>query len=384
MEFLPDELMARLDAPIAHSTGLPNAAYTSDEYLALEQRFLFRRSWMLVARVDELPDRGDIKPVIVGGVPLILVRGEDDEIRAFQNVCRHRGTRLVEECQSRRQSIVCPYHAWSYDLAGVLKRRPHFHGGGQHDVVGDDASPLSLFPVRVAVWHHWVFVNVDGNAPELDEHFDFLNRKLAGYQLDAMAFAGAVQFEIDANWKFVHENFIEPYHVFAAHPRLHAFVPMEERTPSFVEGHVLWNRYGFKRAEEGRGLGLPHFPALDTEHAMQGIWFTVAPSFSIEVYPDHIAMFEVEAISPGRSRETISIFLMPEAATGDQYAAGREAVFDMWRQLNEEDINLLEGLQRGRAAPGYDGGVLSPYWDEAPRALARQLAAAMREGARQC
>lgn len=384
-DFLPDSLLDRLEAPLGAATGLPNAAYVSDEFFGLEQRYLFRRSWVLAGRADEIRGHGDIKPVDAGGVPVILVRGEGGEIRAFQNVCRHRGMRLVDACQQARQSIVCPYHAWSYDLAGRLRRRPHFRGGGIHDVVACDDAGLELFEVPLAQWHHWLFVNVDGNMAPLDEHFRFLDEKLAGYRIGAMAHAGALEFEIAANWKFVHENFIEPYHVFAAHPRLHTFVPMEERTPSFVEGHVLWNRYRFKHAQEGRGLGLPHFPDLDEEEsAMQGIWFTVAPSFSIEIYPDHIAMFEVEPLAPDRSRERISIFLAPEAASGEQYARNRQAVFDMWEDLNREDIALLEGLQRGRAAPAYDGGVLSPYWDEAPRALARNLARTMREEAGRC
>ena len=107
--------------------------------------------------------------------------------------------------------------------------------------------------------HHWLFVNVDGNMPPLDEHLRFLDDKLAGYRIGAMAHAGALEFEIAANWKFVHENFIEPYHVFAAHPRLHTFVPMEERTPSFVEGCSRrpksadkWCRSGLDVICEGR------------------------------------------------------------------------------------------------------------------------------------
>ena len=121
-DFLPDSLFDRLEAPLAEATGLPNAAYVCDEFFGLEQRYLFRRSWVLAGRADEIRGRGDIKPVDAGGVPVILVRGEDGAIRAFQNVCRHRGTRLVDACQRARQSIVCPYHAWSYDLAGRLRR----------------------------------------------------------------------------------------------------------------------------------------------------------------------------------------------------------------------------------------------------------------------
>lgn len=111
---------------------------------------------------------------------------------------------------------------------------------------------------------------------------------------------------------------------------------------------------------------------------MRGIWFTVFPTFGIEVYPDHIAMFHVNPIGPARTQEKIAVYLLGEAATATQYSSGRQAVLDMWQDLNSEDIGLLESLQRGRQAPGYDGGVLSPYWDEAPRSFARLVAEMMR------
>ena len=139
----------------------------------------------------------------------------------------------------------------------------------------------------------------------------------------------------------------------------------------------MWNYYRFKSAEEGRGLGLPHFPNLNEELSMQGIWFTVFPSFGIEVYPDHIALFHVNPIAPDKSVEKVVVYLVGEAATATQYRQGRKAVLDMWQELNGEDVGLLEALQKGRAAPGFDGGMLSPYWDEAPRHFARLLAETM-------
>lgn len=115
---------------------------------------------------------------------------------------------------------------------------------------------------------------------------------------------------------------------------------------------------------------------------MRGIWFLVFPSFGIEVYPDHIALFHVDPVAPNKTVERIVVYLIGEAATATRYRKGRQAVFDMWQELNEEDIGLLESLQKGRAAPGYDGGMLSPYWDEAPRNFARLVAQTMLEESR--
>lgn len=96
---------------------------------------------------------------------------------------------------------------------------------------------------------------------------------------------------------------------------------------------------------------------------MRGIWFLVFPSFGIEIYPDHIALLHINPIAPDKTLERISVYLIGEAATAMQYQRGRQGVLDMWQALNDEDIGLLESLQKGRAAPGYDGGMLSPYWE---------------------
>lgn len=378
--FLPPTLIERINRPLAAATGLPNDCYTSTTFFELEQRLIFRRSWVLAGFAHELRTPGDMVPVEVAGIPLLMVCDDAGEIRVFQNVCRHRGSRLVEK-PCRGQSIVCPYHSWSYGLDGRLQRRPHFQGGDRHDVPSPPDRTAGLIPVRAERWHHWIMVNIDGNAPALQDHFVFMQRELAGYDFTAMSHAGTLSFEIETNWKFPHENFIEPYHVFSAHPRLCAFVPMNERRPSAVEGHLMWNCYQFKSPEEGRGLGLPHFPDLSPELSMRGIWFTVFPSFGIEVYPDHIALFHVDPVSPRRSREKIAIYLTHEAATAARYEHGRQAVLDMWHDLNHEDIRLLESLQKGRLAPGYDGGLLSPYWDEAPRHFARLVAEMLRDEA---
>jgi choline monooxygenase len=282
----------------------------------------------------------------------------------------------VAEGSGSVRAFVCPYHAWAYGLDGRLRTRPHFHGGGRHDVTNGGDAP-GLVPVRVEVWHHWIFVNLDGKAPPLADYLAPALQRIAGYDLGATRHAGTVRFDIRANWKFAMENYIEPYHVFAAHPKLHAFVPMAEREPSKIDGHVMWNRYLFKKPEAGRGEGMPHFPNLTDELARQGLWFILPVPFGLEVYPDHVASFHVDPIAPDRCRERIDIFLVGDAATAPEWASGRKAVLDMWQELNDEDVGLVESLQKGRTSPAYDGGRLSPYWDEAPLHLSRMIVEGM-------
>ena len=222
-------------------------------------------------------------------------------------------------------------------------------------------------------------VNIDGNAGPLRDHLAFIEQKLDGYDFTAASHAGTLEFPINTNWKFAHENYIEPYHVFAAHPRLHAFVPMGERQASFTQDHVMWNYYQFRSPEEGRGLGLPHFPNLSDKLSRRGIWFLLFPPSASRSIRIMSPCSTVNPVGPDRCVERIAVYLVGEAATATQYAQGRQAVLDTLRDLNKEDIGLLEALQAGRRAPGYDGGTLSPFWDEAPRHFARLVARGIHE-----
>lgn len=372
------DALAALERPIAEASALPNVCYTSETWQRLEYERLFARSWFVAGFAHEIPNPGDAMPVDAAGMPLLLLRDREGAIRVFHNVCRHRGAVMVNGPCSGLKLLTCPYHAWTYGLDGRLRTRPHFHGGGRHDVVADGADAPGLMPVRAELWHHWIFVNLDGKAPPLADYLAPAARRIVDYDLSAVRHAGTVSFDIATNWKFAMENYIEPYHVFAAHPRLHAFVPMAERQPSMVDGHVMWNFYQFRKAEAGRGEGLPHFPNLSAQAASRGLWFILPTAFGLEVYPDHVASFHVTPVAPGRCRERIDVFLVGDAADGAKHAAGREAVLDMWKELNDEDIGLIESLQRGRTSPAYDGGRLSPYWDEAPLHFSRMVVEGMR------
>ena len=371
---LGPEAISRLEGPVETAAALPNAAYTSAAFLELENARLFARTWMLAGFAHEIPEPGDVRPTNVAGEPVILVRCRDGEIRAFHNVCRHRGSRLVAEPCQGRKTLVCPYHAWTYGLDGRLLTRPHFHGPGAHDIVepgNGDGAKWGLKPVRTALWRDLVFADLSGSAPPLEEHLKPMTERLAGYRLDALGYAGKLEFEIEANWKLIHENFIENYHVFAVHPKLTDFVPMERRNPSSHDGYCLWNDYRFPKPEPGRGEGLPYYPDLPEDLVDRGLWFHFFPSLDIELWPDQFAVFRVTPLGPTRTREEIHVYLIGEAAQSECYRDGRQGVFDMWRELNREDIAVLENLQAGRASSAFDGGCFSPHWEAANHHLCR-------------
>lgn len=350
-------------APIEAGSGLPNAAYTDRQWFELEMSTVFFSNWLFVAAVDELSDAGSIHPVEAAGLPILLVRGPDGTVRGFHNVCRHRGAALVDE-PCRRSVIVCPYHRWSYALDGRLRQRPHFHGPNQHDHAAGAGGPnLDLVPVRTAMWNGCVFVNPSGDAPGLDEWLRPALDRIQHYDLSTMRWAGKLNFDVAANWKLALENYMEGYHVFSVHPSLLRHAPMDVRWSGEWRGPAFYNDYVAPELTEGRGARLPHFAGLGDD-ARRGLWFLRFPSFAAEVFADQFSVLATRPVAPDRTIEEIHIFLVgDDAATGASLAEERAELFRMWHDLNSEDVDVLERLQRGRRSPAYDGGRLSPAWD---------------------
>ncbi len=370
---LGDEGYAQAFAPIEEASGLPNAAYWSKDWLALEQGRVFRRSWVFAGAEAEIPEPGDMKPIDIGGAPVVVVRGQDGRVRGLHNVCRHRGTKLVSEA-CRKSSFTCPYHAWNYGLDGKLRTRPHFSGPDKLDRFDDGGGEkLDLLAVRVETWNGCIFVNVSGDAEPLEDWLAPLLRRTQVYDFSAIRWAGKIDFEVKANWKLVYENYMEGYHVFAVHPRLLKFAPMNVRWSGEWDDHVFYNDYNFPEMEEGRGDGLPHYPDLSPADEKRGLWFLCFPHFAAEVFPDQFSLLVSYPVAPDLTREELHIFLIGDAATSEVYREQRQAVMKMWDDLNREDLGMLELLQQGRLSPAYDGGRLSPHWEGPTHQFGRRI-----------
>ena len=364
---------AQAFAPIDEASGLPNEAYWSPEWLALEQTRLFQRNWVFAGAEAEIPNSGDIKPLIIGGAPMIMLRDDLGKVRCFHNVCRHRGAQLVTTPCNKR-SITCPYHAWNYGLDGRLRRRIHFAGPDRIETFdGGCDEKLDLVAVRVETWNGCIFVDIGGGAEPLDEWLSPLLKRTLGYDFSAICWAGRIDFDVKANWKLVLENYMEGYHVFSVHPRLLEFAPMNLRWSGEWHRHVFYNDYVFPEVATGRGENLPHYPGLAGDDSRRGLWFMCFPSFAVEVYPDQFTVLAAYPVAPDLTREELHLFLIGDAATSDTYSQARESVFKMWDDLNREDLSVLELLQQGRRSPAYDGGRLSPHWEGPTHQFGRQV-----------
>ena len=379
-EFLDRLADARLEKPTAEGSALPSLAYTSAEFFSLEQQTVFRDNWVFAGFAHDFDAVGDMQPVEIAGQPVVLVRSEPGGIRAFHNVCRHRGAKLVTE-SGKHGKFVCPNHSWSYALDGRLIARPHFHGGDRHDVNRDACHRADLVEIRCATWHDWIFVDIGGAADDFDTCIAPVEARLEGYDLEALRFGAALEFDLDANWKLAIENFIEPYHVFSCHPWLNDFVGMSERTAPVFDGKILSCGYRFRKSDPARGGALPWFPGLPADKQDRGDWFVLFPNFAFEIFPDQVDVFVVSPSGPRRCRETIALYFVGDAADAEEYRAARQHVIDNWNNLNHEDIGVIERMQAGRYSEGFDGGVLSPYWDPVQQHFARLLAESIAEGA---
>lgn len=371
----------RAQRPGPEARGLPNHYFTDAGHYRLEQERLFRRNWVLAGAEGMLPARGAVVQADVAGVPIVFTRNAKGEIRAFQNVCPHRGVRVVVEDQERAAVIKCPYHAWTFDLDGRLKTRAHFFGPGAHATAQDEALHAceGLWPVRVANWNGALLVNIDGNADPLETYVAPLDEETRGYELSAMRYAGSVSSTFEANWKLTVENFLDSYHVFAVHPMLDSMMAPEQRKSSVGKAALIYSDYHSTDTGKAVRGGLPPIPNLPDELANVSFFGVMFPNWMISIHPSYLVHWHVVPLGVDRTRVDVHAHFVGEAATSEEHAPARRKLLDYYVALNAEDEGICRRLQQGRQAPAYDGGRFSPYWDGGTVHLANLVRSAMQD-----
>ena len=337
--------------------------YASADYFRQEQDTIFRRNWVCAGFLHQVPNPGDVVPVSVGSTPLILVRDRDPEasVRVFHNVCRHRGSRLVDAPDSDCRLIRCPYHSWAYGLDGNLLQQPHFDGPDEHA-----ASGPGLWPVRSATWLDLVFVDIGGGAEDFAEFIEPLAAISREYGVQDARYDESVEIEIAANWKLIVENFVDAYHVSSVHPALEKSVPT--RTHRFhaqrniCVGQAPLNSSDDRYQGGSYVEGLPHFPGVQEPVRARLTYLNLFPNLCINLMPDRFSIYHVHPLAPDRSLETIHNYYAEDAFGTDTETLRRRMTSNQLA-FNAEDIDALERLQAGRSSASYDGGCPSPYWD---------------------
>ncbi|MGC7095073.1 aromatic ring-hydroxylating oxygenase subunit alpha [Amycolatopsis lurida] len=339
---------------------LPKDAYTSDEYLATENRRLFSVAWMFAVFVRDVAEPGDVAPAMVQGVPIFVARGEDGKLRAFHNVCSHRGSQLVCENQRERKTVVCPYHAWTYDLAGNLTWTKHFAGVNATDLPDRQQTKLGLKEIAVAQWLDFVFVNFSAMPESFTQAIAPLEERWADYDLSSMTYGTSLRYDFDANWKLIVENFLESYHVPFIHKTLNTYSPFSERYQIKLSDRLMGIGTGRYEPELINGTQLPRWPMRDGQKSVKAEYFSVYPTFLIGVMPDHLFAWVLEPISAGKTIEHLHFYFVgEEGAHGGEFEPHRAQTLENWKQVNDEDWDIIQRMHAGMRSPAFPHPLLS-------------------------
>ncbi|WP_372571828.1 aromatic ring-hydroxylating oxygenase subunit alpha [Ruegeria jejuensis] len=358
--------LAPVMASVNTANGLPNAHYTNPEVFAEERTAVLFANWSGVGFGKDIPETGDAKPIDFLGMPLLLVRDKDGEVGVFQNTCRHRGMILVDAPKKITGAIRCPYHSWCYDLKGRLRATPHVGGPGQNRHEDVKLDELGLVRIRSHVWQDVIFVNIDGSAPDFEvAHADLLNRWSEFDQpLHAGGGTSSFKLEVATNWKLAVENYCESYHLPWVHPGLNSYSRLEDHYN--IEKRGAYSGQGtlvYRQLKGEDEAVFPDFAGLSDKWDEGAEYIAVYPNVLLGVQRDHTFAIVLEPVGCERTVEHVELYYAQSSKDTPELEALREANAQQWRGVFEEDVFVVEGMQRGRHGMLFDGGRFSPVMD---------------------
>jgi choline monooxygenase len=351
---------------------LGNRAYADAGFFAAELASVWDGGWCCLGFSHEVPAPGHVRPMELGGKPLLMVRDHDGTLRVFWNVCRHRGMQLIEAPGRLPGVIRCPYHSWCYALDGALKVTPHVGGPGLNTDPAIDRAALGLMPVRAAEWQGCVFVDLSGAAPPFADFIAPLAERwadFAGRQLYPGGADCSFTLEVACNWKLAVENFCESYHLPWVHPGLNSYSRLEDHYAILGKSFAGQGTLAYRPLLAADGGRLPRFSDLPAAWDEGAEYVALYPNLLLGVHKDHIFALRLEPIGVGHTREHLALWFAAPEALEASHDALRQRLATLWREVFEEDIAVVEGMQRGRLADPFDGGVFSPVMDEATAAF---------------
>ena len=382
------ERLDRVLLPIGQATGLPNTAYTSGEYFHYERDEILGRTWAGFAFTDTVPKTPFAQPMEFMGLPLLITRDRSGQLRVFHNVCSHRGMKLVAEPTAVQGLITCRYHCWTYALNGDLKATPHIGGIDTHACAGFDPAEHGLKAVRSAEFLGILFINLSGDAPDFEHHIAPLRERAArlvgtrGWsQLRPGVTDSHLTLDVRCNWKLAVENYCEAYHLPWVHPSLNTYSKLEDHYCFLDQKDFAGQGSLAYRLSDVAGTHLPRLQEWPAERMQVAEYPALYPNVLFGFHADHAFAVILTPQSAGLTREELKIFYADEGATADRYGACRAAIHSSWRVVFAEDVFAVEGMQQGRASPGYHGGVFSPVMDEPTHHFHRWVAAKLAERA---
>jgi choline monooxygenase len=371
--------LAAVDQAYGDARPLPSEAYVSPGYFDAERARMWSHNWICLTAASYVPNAGDTIPLDLAGLPLFAMRGRDGEIRVFHNACPHRGMKLVSDRGNAGALLTCPYHNWAFGLSGELRQTPHIAGTGKHECEGFDKTKFRIKEVASAVWFDQVFVNLSGDAGSFEDFIRPVAQRWSMFDASLIRHGGAdsiLTFDLDCNWKLAIENFCEAYHLPMVHPALNTYSKLEDHYNIEEEGHFS-GQGTLVYDPERDGAPLPKFPNLPPEWDKRAEYLALYPNVMLGIHADHFYAVRVLPDGPDKALETFDIYYVGDEPTGAGFGNVRASVRETWREVFLEDVGVVEGMQAGRASPGFDGGVFTPVLEGPSHCFHRWNARAM-------
>jgi phenylpropionate dioxygenase-like ring-hydroxylating dioxygenase large terminal subunit len=337
--------------------SLPAWTYRDPEFFAAEQERVFAPSWQVVCHESDIPAAGDWHSLDYIGESVIVVRGKDGALRAFANVCRHRGSRLLDGASGCAKKIVCPYHAWTYDLDGALTGVPRGEG-----YAGLDKRRHGLAPVSLEVWRGFVFVRLAGGGPSVAEMMAPYDSLIAPYRFEDLRALGRVTLRPrPVNWKNVGDNYSDGLHITVAHPGLTRLFGRSYGVEAREHVDRMWGemqeRPSANWSERAYQALLPEAGHLPPERRRSWQYFKLWPNVAFDLYPDQVDFMQWLPVSPTECLIREISYALPDERR--EMRAARYLNWRINRQVNAEDTVLIARVQQGMASRSFSVGPLS-------------------------
>ena len=362
--------------------SLPQRYFISPEVFAQEKERIFSRQWMLVGLQNAIAQPGDYFISEVANESLIVVRDKRGEIRGFYNVCRHRGSRLIESRNGQLSAAIqCPYHAWTYALDGRLIGAPHMD-----DVPGFDRSDYPLHRVNLGLWEGFIFVNLaeagcitsilserERRKPDgfvsLENWFAPLHEKFSHWNMSMLEPAKRIEYDVRANWKLMFENYSECYHCPGVHPQLQKVSPYDSAENDLREGPFLG---GFMNINPGKSLTMSGNACAafvgKIENLQQVFYYSIFPNMLLSLHPEYVMVHQLWPQSPERTLIVCDWLFHPDAFGRKDFRP--DDAIEFWDMTNKQDWHVCELSQQGISSRAYEPGPYSAResipatWDE--------------------
>jgi phenylpropionate dioxygenase-like ring-hydroxylating dioxygenase large terminal subunit len=342
--------------------SLPGWLYFDSEFLEAEKKAFLRAAPQVVCHESDISEPGEWRSLEYLGESVIVIRGDDDQVRAFSNVCRHRGSRLVDGSGGCAKVLTCPYHAWSYARDGRLVGVPH-----RNEYPGLQTDQLGLFPVALEKWRGFVFVALEPGAPPVAEMMAPYEHEVAPYRFEDLRAIGRVTLRHRAlNWKTIADNYSDGLHIPVGHPGLTRLFGRNYRVEAKdhvdrMEGDLI-EKESAHPAERAYQKYLPRVDHLPESHQRKWLYYKLFPNVAFDIYPDQVDFMQFLPVGATETVIREISYALPDADMPEKWRRemkiARHLNWRINRQVNAEDTELITRVQLGMQSPAYKAGPL--------------------------